>query len=369
MPHFATGEVVTVLSQRAGVCRLLVRLGGEDRPATAFTQASGPVQPGDRVVLNTTAVDLGLGTGGEDFVVWNLAHDTSGELSGGHILKLRYTPWQTDALLVEAPESPHHAILEEAASLGGMPVVACGVHSHLAAVAATLKARHPSCRLAYLMTDGAALPLGHSDLVASLVGGGLIDVTLTAGHAFGGDLECVNVFSGLAAARRVAHADVTLVAPGPGIVGTDTTLGHTGMEVGLTLTAAAALGGEPIASLRISAADPRERHRGVSHHTVSALRYATPIRSRIAVPVLEQPLRAAVWDRLQAEGIVERHDVTEVDAAQTLEALAAAGLQPHSMGRSVADDAPFHLAAGAAALLAAGLLARRAPRGSGPTVA
>jgi len=356
MPRFATGEVVEILSQRAGVCRVLVRLDGRDRPATAFTQATGVVEPGDRVVVNTTAVDLGLGTGGEDFVVWNLAHDTSGELSGGHILKLRYTPWQTDALAVEAPESPYHSLLEEADSLDGMPVIACGVHSQLAAVSAVLKARLPGCRVAYLMTDGAALPLAHSDLVATLTQCGLIDVTLTAGHAFGGDLECVTIFSGLVAARRVAHADVTVVAMGPGIVGTDTALGHTGMELGLTLTAAAALGGAPIATLRISAADPRARHRGVSHHTLSALRYATPVRSRIAVPRLEEPLRSEVWDRLNGEGIVGRHDVTEIDAGETLAALEASGVQATSMGRPATEDPPFHLAAGAAALLAAGLV-------------
>lgn len=357
MPRFASGEVVQVLSSRAGVCRLLVRIGGHERRATAFPEATGTPQPGDRVVVNTTAVDLGLGTGGEDFVVWNLARTASGELSGGHILKLRYTPWQTDVRAVEAPESPYHGLLEDADAVDGMPVIACGVHSQVAAVVAVLKARLPGCRLAYLMTDGAALPLAHSDLVAALSQAGLIDVTLTAGHAFGGDLECVNLFSGLVAARRVGHADVTVVAMGPGIVGTDTTLGHTGMEVGLTLTAAAALRGEPIAALRISAADPRDRHRGVSHHTLSALRYGTPMRSRIAVPVLEEPLRSAVWDRLKSEGIVERHDVTEIDAGETMGALEAAGVQPVSMGRSLAEDPAFHLAAGAAGLLAAGLLA------------
>ena len=31
--------------------------------------------PGDRVVVNTTAVDLGLGTGGWHVVHWNLARD------------------------------------------------------------------------------------------------------------------------------------------------------------------------------------------------------------------------------------------------------------------------------------------------------
>src|SRR5579872_6776504 len=212
MPRFATGVVLSVLADRDGLQRLTVRIGDQERPATAFIAASGRSAEGDRVVLNTTAVDLGLGTGGEDFVVWNLERSEAGSLGGGHILKLRYTPWQVDTLSAEAPESEFHSLLAEAADLSGMPVVACGVHSQLPAIAATLKRQRPALRVAYLMTDGAALPLAYSDSVAQLKALGLIDVTLSCGHAFGGDLDCVNVFSGLTAARHAAGADVAIVA-------------------------------------------------------------------------------------------------------------------------------------------------------------
>src|SRR5947208_2990108 len=226
MPRFVTGVVSRVLAERQGVIRLMVRVGEADRRATGFTEVTGALSPGDRVVVNTTAVDLGLGSGGEDFVVWNLAHTEAGVLSGGHILKVRYTPWQIDTLAAEAPESPHHVALAAASDIDAMPVVACGLHSQVPAVAAVLKRRDPALGIAYLMTDGAALPLAHSDLVARLKGKGVIDVTITCGHAFGGDLECVNVFSGLAAARHVVGAGVAILAMGPGIVGTGPVLGH-----------------------------------------------------------------------------------------------------------------------------------------------
>jgi hypothetical protein len=356
MPHFATGIVARVLDERRGVARLAVVVDGRERRASAFTQACGPIAAGDRVIVNTTAVDLGLGTGGDDFVVWNLERGGAGTLSGGHVLKLRYTPWQLDTLVAESPESPHHDRLAGAESLGGMPVVTCGLHSQLPAVVATLKRRRPAARVAYLMTDGGALPLAYSHLAAELVAKGLIDVTVTAGHAFGGMLESVNVFSGLLAARLVAGADVTVVAIGPGIVGTGTALGHTGMEQGQALNAAAALGGAPVAALRISLADPRPRHRPVSHHTLSALRYGTQVRAAVAVPRLEPVPLAEVLAALRGAGLDERHDLHLVEAGETVPALAGFGLDPVTMGRRVADDPAYHLAAGAAGLLAAALL-------------
>ena len=49
------------------------------------------------MVLNTTAVDLGLGTGGWHVVHWNLAREELDEPGPGHIMKLRYTSLQVDA--------------------------------------------------------------------------------------------------------------------------------------------------------------------------------------------------------------------------------------------------------------------------------
>src|SRR4029078_12459213 len=151
-------------------------------------------------------------------------------------------------------------------SIDGMPVVAAALHSQLPAVGVGLQARAPVARVAHVMTDGAALPLALSDLVFTLRQKGLIDATITCGHAFGGDHEAVSIYSALAIARHIAHADVAVVVMGPGIVGTASRLGYSGIEGGLVLDATAGLDGVPIAALRASYADARDRHRGVSHH-------------------------------------------------------------------------------------------------------
>jgi Protein of unknown function (DUF3866) len=141
---------------------------------------------------------------------------------------------------------------------------------------------------------------------------------------------------------------------GPGIVGTNTRLGFTGMEVGSILDAAAALGGQPIACLRVSFADPRSRHVGLSHHTRTALRVACRERVTVAVP----RLGGDEGDRLRADlvdaGIDRRHDLVEVTPLDVLELLEQHGLNVVSMGRPAVEDPALFLAAGAAGELAAG---------------
>lgn len=359
MPRFDTGVVSRIIEQRDGVIRALVKVGGEERAATAFTNVTGSISVGDRVVVNTTGIDLELGTGGQDFVLWNLQTESIGKMSGGHILKLRYTPWQIDTMTAEAPESPHHEKLATEPGLGGMPVIACGLHSQISPVAAVMRALEPTMRIAYLMTDGAALPIKHSDLVAELVSKKLIDATITCGHAFGGQLEAVNVFSGLEAAAKVVSADVVVVAMGPGVVGTATPVGHTEMEQGQVLNAAFALGGRPIAPLRISFTDRRERHQILSHHSIAALRYAVIAPAMVAVPVLQPERFEAVLSIMKSEHIADRHQIHVVDSSQTLEAMKQFGLETKTMGRGIDDDPEFFLAAGAAGILAAQLIGDR----------
>jgi hypothetical protein len=332
VPTFCTGTVREVLLDRPGLQRVDTDAGR----AFVLTQLTGPVAVGDRVVLNTTAVELGLGTGGWHVVHWNLAREAWSEPGPGHIMKLRYTSLQADTGVAEE-EHP-----ELSSDLGGMPVVACSVHSQVPAVAVAVMAAAPSARIAYVMTDGAALPLALSDLVVDMVSSGLLAATITAGHAFGGDLEAVTIPSALALARHVMAADVAIVAMGPGVVGTGTALGTTAVEVAAILDSTAALGGTPIAALRMSSADARERHHGVSHHSRTALDLT---RSRVLV--------AAPHD-----GAIDhpRHDVRVTPPPPVPELLAAAGLQVTTMGRSPADDPLFFVAAGAAGTLAASLL-------------
>src|SRR5690606_17071476 len=106
--------------------------------------------------------------------------------------------------------------------------------------------------------------------------------TVTSGHAFGGDLEAVALPSALALAVHVGGAEVVVVGMGPGVVGTGTTLGTTGVEVAGIVDTATALGAEPLVCVRASSADARDRHRGISHHTATALALA---RSGAVVPV------------------------------------------------------------------------------------
>ncbi|MGH9284008.1 MAG: DUF3866 family protein, partial [Acidimicrobiales bacterium] len=308
--------------------------------------------------VNTTAADLSLGTGGEDFVLWPIGRTSGGIMSGGHVMKLRYTPVQMDTLVVESQESRHHDALASADSLDGMPVIACSLHSQVAAAAALAKARDPGVRIAYVMTDGGALPLAMSNLVADLTGRGLIDVTLTCGHAFGGDHEAVSVFSALAVARHLAGADAAVVAMGPGVVGTASRLGFSGLEVGPVLDAATALGGTAIACLRASFADPRERHQGLSHHSATALRLACRSRVALALPALGGPDEARLRADLAAAGLDVRHEVVAVETPDVLDLFAGHGLEVTSMGRPAADDPVLFACGAAAGVLAAARLVR-----------
>ncbi|CAN5608051.1 DUF3866 family protein [soil metagenome] len=334
MPTFRRGTVTALLAERRGLQRVTVDLGGEAEQAYVLTALTGPVAPGDAVVVNTTAVELGLGTGGWHVVHWNLARDSWVEPGPGHIMKLRYTSLQADTGAGEEqhPELPDH--------LGGAPVVVCGLHSQMACVTVACTAVRPGTRVAYVMTDGAALPLALSDLVAGLTNRGLLVGTVTAGHAFGGDLEAVGVPSALVLARHVLTADVVVVAMGPGVVGTGTRLGTTGLEVASILDTVAALGGDPIACLRMSSGERRDRHAGVSHHSRTNLEL---VRSRVTIAVPD----AAV---LAGEA---RHDVAVLDPPDLAPLLDELGLAVTTMGRGPAEDPAFFAAAGAAGALAA----------------
>jgi hypothetical protein len=349
MPSFRTGMVLRLLEERPGLQRAEVDLGDGPERAYVLTQLTGRVDAGDQVVVNTTAVELGLGTGGWHVVHWNLARREWSERGPGHIIKGRYTSLQADVGSTEE----HLEALAEAESIDGMPVVAAALHSQVPAIAAAIRDARPYARIAYVMTDGAGLPLALSDLVAALRARGLVDATITYGHAFGGDYEAVSVFSALVVARQVASADVAIVAMGPGIVGTNTRLGFSGLEVGPILDAAAALHGVPIACLRVSFADPRARHLGLSHHSATALRLATRERVKVAVPCVGGDAEKRLRDDLHLAGIDERHDLVDVDPPDVLALFAQHDLDVVSMDRPAAEDPVLFLAAAAAGTLAA----------------
>ena len=196
------GTVQDILSQRGLFSEIAVFTEGEHVKAVNYIDLTGPAYPGDQVLLNNTALHLGLGTGGYDFVYHNFSRPLPPFGGSGHIIKLRYTPWQIRVLGCEEEAAGNQEQLAAFRSLQGTPVLIGELHSILAPAAAVIKQHRPSCRLVYLMTDGGALPLHFSRTVAELREKGLLSGTVTCGHAFGGDLEAVNVYSALAASRR-----------------------------------------------------------------------------------------------------------------------------------------------------------------------
>lgn len=358
VPSFRTGTVADVTAVYAdGVQKLVVDVDGEVRSAVLYPRWAAPARPGDVVVLNTTAVDLALGTGGDDFVVWNTAVRSYDAPSGGHIMKLRYTPAQTDVLAVEAPESPHHDVMVSATSLESVPVIATSVHSQVVPVMIGLRRRHPDASVAYVMTDGAALEVAYSDTVRRLRELGWIRGVVSTGHAVGGDLDAVSLHSGLLAARHVIGAQIVIAGVGPGVVGTATPFGTTALDLGTIALATSALGGRSVVSVRLSEADPRPRHRGLSHHVASALAWAgaasAPSDAAVVVP---GGWRSRVLEMLTPWTVIEE-DVGDVQ--DELDAANALGLASSHMGRGPSEDALFFRSAAAAGSYAARLVTDR----------
>jgi hypothetical protein len=321
--------VVEILSSRPGLQRVALLIGSERSLAYVLTDVTGPVDMGNAVIVNTTAVELGLGTGGWHVLHWNLARD-SFRIGGGREIKARYLSTQ---LNVEAADG-------NTSNLAGMPVVVAGLHSQVAAVAVAVKNARPGVRVAYVMTDGGALPLAISDVVFELRERRLLDATITCGQAFGGDYEAVSIYSALGIARQAA--DAAIVAMGPGGMGTDSPLGFSAIEVGPVLDAAARMGGVPIATLRASVLDERARHRGLSHHSTTALTLATSARALIGAPS-----GVDVPSEIRA-----RHQVVDVAPTGIVDAMKDHGLAIESMGRPAADDPLLFECAAAAGVLA-----------------
>jgi hypothetical protein len=161
-----------------------------------------------------------------------------------------------------------------------------------------------------------------------------------------------------------------VVTQGPGNLGTGTRWGFSGVQAGEVLNAAAVLNGRPVATLRISGADARKRHRGVSHHSLTAYGRVTLVPADVVVPELgglpgagggasELAALGQLVDRQVAELVtpVGRHREIRVPTDGLLDALRASPVGLSTMGRGLADDPAAFLAAAAAGRHARTLLA------------
>jgi hypothetical protein len=329
---------------------LIVEIDGERRPAWADTVLLGEMREGDEVVVNAAALDLDLGSGGFDVVHVNLTRGVEGGGGTGdeHVIKLNYTSLQHPVEPVEERRSlgfmsagrPKGTAIPD---LEGIPVLVLPLHGHLAPAAWAAAQARPGLKVGYVQTAGGALPGSLSRDVAVLRERGLLCGHITAGPAYGGKQEALSTVGALDAAAGSLGWDAILVGPGPGIIGSETDYGHGGMAALDSAQAALSLGMPTLISPRLSSSDPRERHRGLSHHTRTVLNLLlAPVN--IAVPDLDD----TIVDALEQTGHGKHHlRVAPADLA----AYAASGLPARTMGRTLQKDPLFF-----AAPLAAGRL-------------
>lgn len=358
MLRWERGTVSAVTSSWPGVDRLEIDLddGAGTLSAIAYEELTGRPRAGEQVLLNTNAVRRELGTGGDAMVVARTEVLPEAAEVRGHMVKARYTPMQTMVDALDDPDSEHYETVREATGIDGMPVVVADLHSSLPAIVAGIRARRRSARIAYVHTDAAALPAVYSRSAARLREAGLLTAVISAGQSFGGDLEAVTVHSALLGARHVVGADVAIVIQGPGNLGTGTGWGFSGIQTAESLHAASVLGGVPIATLRVSEADERERHRGLSHHSSTA--YGRALLAPVHLPVLprtdsrynsfhesvRKQVKSTILKPAKKRGVL--HHLTEVDAKGLRDALEEMPVRMTTMGRTLAEDyASFQYAA------------------------
>jgi hypothetical protein len=326
---------------------LTVRVEGERRAAWADADLVGEVREGDEVIVNTEARDLGLGSGGFDVVHVNLTRGLGGAGAGeATAMKLNYSSLQHPVEPVEAGS--------DGSEPRTIPVLVLSLHGQLAPAAWAACRSAGGLRIGYVQTWGGAVAGTLSEDVRRLRDEELLCVHVTAGTAYGGEREAMTTIGALEAAAGPLGWDAVIAGPGPGIAGSGSALGHGGMAALETAHAALALGLETLVAPRMSSGDPRERHRGLSHHTATVLGL---LLGEVRVPGPDlgpvDELRAACQGR---------HELWIREAQ--LEDYAESGLPAVHMGRGLDEDPLFFaaaLAAGdglaAAALAEAGGLA------------
>ncbi len=339
------------------------------RRAVADVGLVGAAEVGDEVIVNVQALDLDLGSGGFDVVHANLSRGLSGDgeqHAPDGAMKLNYTSLQH----VVAP------VDDEALELPvGRPVAVLALHGQLAPLAWAFSCQAPGQRLGYVQTEGGALPGGHSRTVRELRRRGLLAGHITAGAAFGGEEEAISTAGALHHGLLKLGWDAAVCGPGPGIVGSASALGHGGMAALDSAHVSLALGCPTLVVARMSSSDERERHRGISHHTLTVLDLLlepvtvalpagmrSPVGTELAAKLGSvfgdsgEPRPALSLD-VERPVRITRHDWRR--APVDLPGFASCGLESITMGRDLAQD-PLFFASGLAGGGALSELAREA---------
>ncbi|WP_252187610.1 DUF3866 family protein [Anaeromonas gelatinilytica] len=341
------GKVIKIMKKYKDITMVEVIIDNKINKAINYNDITGHVEVENDVIINTTAVELNLGTGGYHFIIAILDKFKKNlSNNNGHIMKMRYTPHQVRCLTLEENEK-FKDIFNGSISLNEGIYAVGELHSMLEPLVTSIKYIKPNTKICYIMTDGGSLPISFSNTVRRLKENYLLDKTITIGNSFGGDYECVNIYSAIIASKKIINADVTIIAMGPGIVGTNTKYGFSGIEQGYILDGIKKLKGNAIFIPRISFNENRSRHIGLSHHNLTVLSDIVNNKVNVIIPKLKKEKNDIIERQLISNYIYDKHDVYHSFGENIKKAFEFYDINPTSMGKNFYENKEYFIGIGA----------------------
>jgi hypothetical protein len=151
------------------------------------------------------------------------------------------------------------------------------------------------------------------------------------------------------AASAIQKCDIILVSMGPGITGTGTRYGFSGLDMGLYLDLAYRYGGKCFFIPRISFAETRARHYGISHHSLTILKDIVQSPISIILPSLKKDKMRFLYQQLQENSLHGKHHIFITDGREIRNAMEHYGISVTTMGRGMMEDPAFFYTIGAVA--------------------
>ncbi|ADQ46216.1 hypothetical protein Calkro_1360 [Caldicellulosiruptor kronotskyensis 2002] len=271
--------IVTRKINNTGVCQYVeVKYqDGDVGIAINFLDINHEVKEGQEVLVNTTARMLQLGTGGYDYI---LPFEAFKNLSKGHIMKLRYTPLQF-SVLTEEEKNPD--LFDKVPNFNDIIVIVCELHSMLLPLCIYLKEKVKRIKISVILNDWGMLNAKLSHNLEFLKENKFVDYIITCQEAFNGEFECINEINSLIFSQSLG-CDVAIISPLPGIVGTGTKFGFSSYKAVHVIEDVVRFGGRVVFPVRVSKNEKRQRHRFISHHSLTILNY---VNCSVEIPIFD----------------------------------------------------------------------------------
>lgn len=349
MVFLEQGIILSIDDSWRAVQVATIKIGNRNIKGLLYNYLVGIGEIGDKVVVNTNALRLSLGTGGYGFVTHIIDKYPQYKTSYGHIIKNRYTPFQIAVDALDDPKSPYHDVFNKYDDIDRMPVIVADLHSALLPICLGIlydaQYRKNKINIVYIMVDSASLPVFFSKTVSQLLNNDIINAVISTEQSFGGTHEVSTIINALIAAKYILKADVCIVIQGPGNVGTDTKYGFSGIKLSSVIHYVDILNGINVGMLRISSSDKRKRHYGISHHSLTL--FDKLINSSVTLP-LPNVQGDKFWNTIyqDIDTLTKKHNIIKVDIDFDIDILLKSQSIPlETMGRSYKDDIAYFLIA------------------------